>query len=89
MEDTKTQLELPEMETEISEMKNTAEWINNRLDMTKEKVSEFKHTAREIIQSKTQKIKEREREKINKHSISGLWDNFKRPNICIRGISKK
>lgn len=70
MEYAKTQLELIEMEIKISGMKNAVAWINSRLDLTEEKVSEFKHIAIETIQSKTEK-REREREKPRAFVVCG------------------
>lgn len=42
----------------MSEMKNKLDNINNRLDIIKEKISEFKDVAIEINQKETQRVNE-------------------------------
>lgn len=53
--------------------------MNDRLTIAEKKVGELEDTAIENIQNETQKKTK------NNPSISELWENFKRPNICVFG----
>lgn len=58
LEDTKEiQIELLEMKTIISEMKNIVDWINSRLHIGEEKLSGIEDLVRETIQKERQKKK--------------------------------
>lgn len=47
----------------MSEMKNKLDKINNRLDIIKEKISEFKDVAIEINQKETQRVNENKKKR--------------------------
>ena len=60
LEDTKEiQIELLEMKTIISEMKNTVDWINSRLHVGEENLSGIEDLVRETIQKERQKKKKK------------------------------
>ena len=68
------------MKNKITEMKNTLEGINCRLNDTKECISELKD--RVVETTHTEKKKGRKR---NENSLKDLCKNIKHTNICIIG----
>lgn len=53
----KTQIKLIEMKDIMSEMKNTLDGRNSRLDIAEVEISEFKYTTIETISIETEKTK--------------------------------
>ena len=54
------------------------------MDEAKSQISDLEH--KEAKNNKSEKQEERRIQK-NKYSLSTLWDNFKRSNLCIIGVS--
>ena len=66
----------------VTEIKNTLEGINSRLDEVQDQINDLEDKVAVNIQSKQQK-----REKIiNEDSVRKFWDNIKHNTICIIGI---
>lgn len=65
-------------------MKNPLDGLVSGLDMAQERNSELEDLAREY--PKTEKQREQRLKK--QQNIQGLWDNGKRYNICIMGLSE-
>ena len=73
------------MKNTITEIKNTLEGINSRLDDTEELISKLDDRVMEITQAEQRKGKGILK---NKDSLRDLWDNIKRNNIHIIGVSE-
>ena len=71
------------MNNTITEMKNTLEGINSRINEAEEGISELEDRLVEIIVTKQNKEKRVER---NEDSLRDFWNNFKRTNIHIIGV---
>ena len=71
------------MKNAISEMKNTLEGINSRLDEGKDQIN-LKDKVAENTQSEQQK-----ENNLNEDSLRELWDNMKSNNTCITGIPER
>ena len=71
------------MKNAISEMKNTLEGINSRLDEGKDQIN-LKDKVAENTQSEQQK-----ENNLNEDSSRELWDNMKSNNTCIIGIPER
>ena len=71
------------MNNRISEMKNTLEGINSRINEAEEWISELEDRLVEITAAEQNKER---RMKRNKDSIRDLWDNIKCTNVCIIGV---
>ena len=69
------------MKNAITEMKNTLEVINSRLNDTEKWISELKDRVVEITAAEQKK-----RMKRNKDSLRHLWDKIKCNNIHIIGV---
>ena len=67
----------------ITEMKNTVEGINSRINEAEEQISELEERLVEITAAEQNKEK---RMKRNEDSLRDLWDNIKCTNIHIIGI---
>ena len=67
----------------ITEMKNTVEGINSRINEAEEQISELEDRLVEITAAEQNKEK---RMKRNEDSLRDLWDNIKCTNIHIIGI---
>ena len=67
------------MKNSISDMKNTLEGINSRLDEAEDQISNLVGKIAENTQSEHQK----EKRFLNEDSLSDLWDNIKHNNIHI------
>lgn len=72
-----------EFKNTITQVKNSLEGYNSRLDQAEESVSKLKDTSFEIIQSEKQK------EKRNEESLMDLWDTIKRNEIHIMGVVER
>ena len=70
----------------ITEMKNTSEMADSRLDIVEGKMSKLEGTAIETIPNITCTIK---RIQIKKKNISELWDYFKQHNKYKIGVPQK
>ena len=68
------------MKNTITEIKNTLEGINSRLDDTEELISKLDDRVMEITQAEQRKGKGILK---NKDSLRDLWDNIKGNNICL------
>ena len=64
----------------VTELKNSIESFNIRLDQARERINELEDRSFEIILSEEQKEK---RMKRNEESLQNLWDTIKRSNLCI------
>ena len=73
------------MKNTITEMKNTLEGINSRINNTEEWISELEDRAVEIADAEQRGKK---RMKRNEDSLRDLCDNIKHTDICIIGIPK-
>ena len=58
----------------VSEMENTLDEMDGRLDITEEKINELKDTVIETVWNEAQ----RKKKKINEYINSEMWDYFKR-----------
>ena len=66
------------MKDTLTEMKNNLQGINNRVDKTKNQISDLEYEETKHAQSEQQKKKE--------DNIRSLWDNFRHTNIRIMGL---
>ena len=69
------------MKAIMSEVKNTLDGINSRLDIAEEKTGEFEDITIETIKNETETHREKRIKKIK--SISELWANFKMMCVCV------
>ena len=74
----------------LMELKNTARELsevctsfNSQIDQTEEKISEIKDQLNEIKQECKNGEK---RVKKNKQSLQEIWDDVKRPNLCLISV---
>ena len=74
-----------EMNNTIIEVKNTLEGINSRITEA-ERINDLEDRMVEITVMQQNKEK---RMKRNEDSLRDLWDNIKRTNICIIGVSEE
>ena len=65
------------MKNTITEMKNTLEGINSRLNDSEEQISELEDRAMAITATEQKKMKR------NKDSLRDLWNNVKHTSVCI------
>lgn len=79
----KNPVELLEMKNIMSEVNNSWTGINVTLNISEENFCECKDTGREILQTKSERKRNEQR---NGKSISDLWGNIKLSNICIIGV---
>ena len=73
------------MNNTITKMKNTLEGINSRITEAEERISDLEDRMVEFIAMEQNKEK---RMKRNEDSLRDLWDNIKRTNILIIGVSE-
>ena len=66
------------MKNTITEMKNTLEGMNSRLDDTEVWISELEDRVVKITEAEQKKEKKR-----NEDSLRDLWDNIKHTNIHV------
>ena len=74
-----------EMNNTMTEMKNTLEGINSRITEAEEQISDLEDRMVEFTAAEQNKKK---RMKRNEDSLRDLWDNIKRNNIHIIGVSE-
>ena len=74
------------MNNAITEIKSTLEGTNSRITEAEDRISEVKDRIVEINEAEREKEKRIER---NEDNLRDLWDNVKRPNIWIIGVSKE
>ena len=72
------------MKNTITEMKNTLEGSNNRVNEAEEWISELEDQVVEITAAEQKKRKKRMRR--NEDSLRDFWENIKCANICIIGV---
>ena len=71
------------MQNITTEIKNSVEAANSRIQEAEEQISEVEDRLVEITDSEQKRDK---RLKTNEESLRELWDNFKCTNICIIGV---
>ena len=74
------------MNNKITEMKTTLEGINSRITEAEEQISDLEDRMVEFTATEENKDK---RMKRNEDSLRDLWDNIKRNNIRIIGVTEK
>ena len=73
------------MQDTLTEIKNNSQGNNSRVDEAKNQINDLEHKEAK----KTIRTTRRKKNPKNKDSISSLWDNFKRSNICIIGVPEE
>ena len=68
-----------ETKDSLIETKNNLQGNNSRVNEAENQISDLEHKEAKTNQSEQE-------EKKTKGSISSLWDNFKKSNICIIGV---
>ena len=76
-------LKQEEMQNTITEIKNSLEAANSRIQKAEEWISEVEDRLVEITDAEQKREK---RLKRNEESLRELWDNIKCTNICIIGV---
>ena len=71
------------MQNTITEIKNSLEAANSRIQKAEKQISEVEDRLVEITDAEQKREK---RLKTNEESLRNLWDNVKRNNICIIGV---
>ena len=72
----------------LTEIKNNSQGNNSRVDEAENQINDLEH--KEAKKKKIQSEKQEEkRTPKNEDSINSLWDNFKRSNIHIIGVSER
>ena len=71
------------MQNTITEIKNSLEATNSRIQEAEEQISKVEDRLVEIIDAEHRREK---RLKTNEESLRELWDNVKHTNICIIGV---
>ena len=74
------------MQNTITEIKNSLEAANSRIQEAEEWISEVEDRLVEITDAEQKREK---RLKTNEESLRELWDNIKRTNIRIIGVPEK
>ena len=69
------------MKDTLAEMKNNLQGLNSRVDEAENQINDLEHKQAE--QQEEKKIQK------NEDSVSSLWDNLKRPNICIIAVPEE
>ena len=77
-----------EMRNIITEMENTLEWINSRLNEREEQISKLEDRVVKINASEQRKEKKNGMKK-NEDSLRDLWDNIKCTNICVTVVPEE
>ena len=72
-----------EMKDALIEINNSLQGNNSRVDEAKNQINDLEHKEAKNNHPNNKKKKE---SKKSKDSVSSLWDNFKRSNICIIGV---
>ena len=78
----------------LIEIKNNLHGNNSRVDDAENQINDLEHKeAKKNPKTKNKKSQSEQQEEKriqkNKDSVSALWDNFKRSNICIIGVPRK
>ena len=73
-----------EMKDRLFEIKNNLQGNNSRVDAAENQINDLEHKEAKNHQSQQEK-----RIQKNEGSVSGLWDNFKRSNICLIGVPER
>ena len=71
-----------EMKDMLIEIKNNLQGNNSRVNEAENQINDMEHKEAKNNQSE----QEEKRIRKNEDSVSSLWDNFKRSNICIIGV---
>lgn len=69
-----THIKLLEMKTIMTEMKNTLNGINSKLDIAEDNVGKLVNTLKETVKNETHREKTTYK---NENNIRKLWNNFK------------
>ena len=77
-------LQQEEMQNTITEIKNSLEAANSRIQEAEEQISEVED--RDLVEITDAEQKREKRLKTNEESLRELWDNVKRTNIRIIGV---
>ena len=77
-----------EMRNIITEMENTLEWINSRLNEREEQISKLEDRVVKINASEQRREKKNGMKK-NEDSLRDLWDNIKCTNICVTVVPEE
>ena len=77
-----------EMRNIITEMENTLEWINSRLNEREEQISKLEDRVVKINATEQRKEKKYSMKK-NEDSLRDLWDNTKCTNICVTVVPEE
>ena len=82
-----------ETKDSLTEIKNNLQGNNNAVNEAKNQIDDLEHEEaknKNTNKQKTnnQKSKKKKESPQNEDSVSTLWDNFKRSNICIIGRRK-
>ena len=74
-----------EMKETLIEIKNNLQGNNSRVDEAKNQINDLEHK-----EAKNNHAERQEEKRIpkNEDNVSSLWDNFKRSNILIIGVSE-
>ena len=68
----------------LIEIKNKLQGNNSKVDEAKNKINALEH--KEAKNNQSEQEEEKKKSKKNEDSVSSLWDNFKRSNICSTGV---
>ena len=74
------------MQNTITEVKNSLEAANSRIQEAEEWISEVEDRLEEIMSAEQKREK---RLKRNEESLRELWDNIKHTNICIIAVPEE
>ena len=74
------------MQNTITEIKNSLEAANSRIQKAEEQISKVEDRLVEIMDAEQKREK---RLKTNEESLRELWDNMKRTNIRIIGVPER
>ena len=72
-----------ELKNTIQELREVCTGLNTRIVQAEERISEVEDQLNEIKQEG--KIREK-RVKMNEQSLQEIWDNVKRPHLCLIGV---
>ena len=73
------------MKDSLIEIKNNLQGNNSRVDEAESQINDLEHKESKNNQSEQKKKKNPP----NEDSVSSLWDNFRRSNICLKGCQKE
>ena len=68
----------------LIEIKNNLQVNNSRVNEAENQINDLEH--KEAKNNQSEQEEEKKKSKKNEDSVSSLWDNFKRSNICSTGV---